>query len=274
MRLRLSLVVTVMAAVAAVVQAQAPADGATYVPGEVLVMLKDGPAGGLQAQSWEGAALSRQEAALGRLQAKYGTTRAPAASGRVHLLKTDRSVAALCAETEPGPGGRVRAAELHLPDLPRAERSGFRRPVRPPVDSDDRGLGHLDRQPRHRDCRAGHRRRCQPSGPQGQHLGQQGRDPGQQDRRRRQRLRRRRPRLELRIDDNNDVTPSGSYSVSHHETQVAGVIAAVGNNGTGRRRRQLAVQHHGPAAEPRISRRRKWRRPWTTRPPTAPASST
>ena len=41
----------------------------------------------------------------------------------------------------------------------------------------------------------------------------------------------------------------------------------------GRLRRQLAVQHHGPAGEPRISPRRKRPRPWSTPRPTGPAWS-
>lgn len=233
MRLRLSLVVTVMAAVAAVVQAQTPADGATYVPGEVLVILKDGSAGGLTAQSWDGAALSRQEAALGRLQAKYGTTRAPTAvAGRVHLLTTDRSVTALCADLN------------HDPEVQDAQPNYIYRICAEPNDPDfaDQYAHQLIQMTKAWDISTGSRDiviAVLGTGVDVNHPDlkaniwtNQGEIPGN------------------KIDDdhngfiddvygwnfesnNGSVTPSGSYSVSNHETQVAGVIGAVGNNGRG-----------------------------------------
>ena len=63
-----------------------------------------------------------------------------------------------------------------------------------------------------------------------EHLPQRRRGPRQRRQRRRQRLGRRRPRVGLR-DNDNDPNPATRYD--NHGTAVAGIAAAVGNNGLG-----------------------------------------
>ena len=89
----------------------APADGGRgqasllgrYVPGEVIVKLKDARAGGIQALSQD-AAVQRSRASLLRLQEKYGAEDQGPVFKRVRdaqryrVLKTRRNVLAVCAE--------------------------------------------------------------------------------------------------------------------------------------------------------------------------------
>jgi subtilisin family serine protease len=231
MRLSPFVIVTVLAAAAAA-QAQEPVSGATYVPGEVLVVLKDSPAGGLHALSSEVAATVRQEAVLLRLQTKYGATVGQPGSGRIHVLKTGRSVPALCAELRGDP--EVQYAQPNYIYHICAE----------PNDPDfaDQYAHQLIQMTKAWDISTGSRDiviAVLGTGVDVNH-----------------------PDLKANIwvnkaeipgnkidDDNNgfvddvhgwnfesnnaNVVPAGSYSVSNHETQVAGVIGAVGNNGQG-----------------------------------------
>ncbi|MCX5645017.1 MAG: S8 family serine peptidase [Phycisphaerae bacterium] len=233
MRLRLFgvVMVLVLAAVAAAAQAQEPVRGATYVPGEVLVVLKDSPAGGLHALSSDVAATARQEAVLLRLQTKYGVTGGQPGSGRIHVLKTDRSIPALCGEL----GGD--------PEVEYAQPNYIYRICREPNDPDfaDQYAHQLIQMTKAWDISTGSRDiviAVLGTGVDVNH-----------------------PDLKDNIwvnkaeiagngidddkngylddihgwnfeEDNNTVTP-GTSSSSNHETQVAGVIGAIGNNGQG-----------------------------------------
>ena len=82
-----------------------------YVPGEVILKLKDGRTGGFRALAGDAAMVQHQQATLLRLQAKYGvktparlsTSNSPADLRRFYKLKTERDVRALCAELNRDP---------------------------------------------------------------------------------------------------------------------------------------------------------------------------
>ena len=80
----LSVVVAFWTAVSALAPAQEPRGGATYVPGEVIVKLRDVPTGGISALSQNVTALTRQQAVLARLQVRYGVRDAQPVFPRIH----------------------------------------------------------------------------------------------------------------------------------------------------------------------------------------------
>jgi subtilisin family serine protease len=231
-----------LAVVAAAAQAQEPARGATYVPGEVIVKLKDGPAGGIHALSSDVATVSRHEAALLRLQAKYGVEEGQPVLGRVrnpephvpsfYVLKTDRSIPALCAELN------------RDPEVQYAQPNYIYRPCREPNDPDfaDQYAHQLIQMTEAWDISTGSRGiviAVLGTGVDVNHpdlkdniwvnkaeIAGNGIDDDKNG----------------YIDDvhgwnfeeaNGNVSPNTSYSSSNHETQVAGVIGAIGNNGKG-----------------------------------------
>ena len=115
MRPILSLVVTILM-VAPAAQAQSLRSGVTHVPGEVIVKLKDGQSGAIQAlsqapapaQAGEAATAQRHQMSLSRLRMRYGLEEGTPMGSRLrqgscYLLKTGRDVPALCAELNRDP---------------------------------------------------------------------------------------------------------------------------------------------------------------------------
>ncbi|MBM4025583.1 MAG: hypothetical protein FJ280_09275 [Planctomycetes bacterium] len=99
MRLVLSLVVVLSLTAPVAAESEEASRPARYMPGEVIVKLKDTPAGGLQVLS-EAAAGGRRQALLERLQARHGLEAPEPVFPRTHgfyLLRTERSVPELCA---------------------------------------------------------------------------------------------------------------------------------------------------------------------------------
>ncbi len=255
MRPTLSVVVAVLAVVSTLTRAQEPARGLPYVPGEVIVKLKDAPAGGIQALSQEVVALGRHEVALLRLEAKYGVQDAQPVFRRVHervlqglqaasfpnpqsdllpfyVLKTDRPVPALCAELS-------RDADVDY-----AQPNYLYRICRDPNDPDfaDQYAHQLIQMTKAWDLSTGSRDIVIAV------LGT-GVDVNHPDLKENIWTN----KAEIagnKIDDDkngfvddihgwnfakgdNTVAPTGSSSINAHETQVAGVIGATGNNGKG-----------------------------------------
>jgi len=243
MRLILSLAVTILMVAPAAASVPQSMSGATYMPGELIVKLKDRPAGGIHALSSEAAVVSRQEAALLRLQTRYGLGEAQPVFHRGHerlqpnllpfyVLKTEREVPVVCAELR------------RDPDVEFAQPNYIYRPCREPNDPDfaDQYAHQLIQMPQAWDLSTGSRDiviAILGTGVDVNHpdlkeniwvnkaeIAGNGIDDDKNG----------------YVDDihgwnfekaSNNVSPSGTSSTSSHETQVAGVIGAVGNNGKG-----------------------------------------
>jgi subtilisin family serine protease len=245
MRPILSLVVPILM-VAPVAQAQPLRGGVTYVPGEVIVKLKDGPNGTIRALSQslpptglgDAAATQRHQMSLARLRVRYGLEDAapagsPARQEPFYLLKTGRAVPALCAELN------------RDPEVEYAQPNYIYRPCRDPNDPDfpDQYAHQLIQMQMAWDISTGSRDTViaildtgvDVNHPdlqeniwvnQGEIAGNKVDDDGNGY-----------------VDDihgwnfgagDNKIVPTGSPgSTASHGTQVAGVIAAVGNNGKG-----------------------------------------
>jgi subtilisin family serine protease len=252
MRLILSLAVTILM-IAPTAQAQPLKSRITHVPGEVIVKLRDGQSGTIQALSQGVAASGRHEAALLRLRARYGVEgtiavgpadasslnpqsaiRNPqSALPAFYVLKTDRNVPALCAELN------------RDPEVEFAQPNYIYRICRDPNDPDfaDQYAHQLIQMRMAWDISIGSRDiiiAILDTGVDVNHPDlkeniwvNQGEIPGN------------------KVDDDgngyvddvhgwnfgtgdNKIVPTGSPgSTASHGTQVAGVIAAVGNNGKG-----------------------------------------
>lgn len=238
-----------------------PAVGPEYVPGEVIVKLKDGRTGGIRALSPDAATIQRHQATLLRLQEKYGvndggpafhrlrsggtmaspspTANLPSDLQRFYLLKTERDVRAVCAELR------------RDPEVESVQPNYIYRPCRTPDDPEfaDQYAHQLIQMPDAWEISTGSRdvvvavigTGVDVNHPdlkeniwtnKGEIAGNGVDDDGNGY-----------------IDDihgwnfgdsNNNVVPeSGGLfpwevsSISNHETEVAGVIGAVGNNGKG-----------------------------------------
>jgi subtilisin family serine protease len=236
--------------------ASAPRAGAEYVPGEVIVKLKNGSAGGIHVLS-QGSVVERHRSALQRLADRYGVSTAEPVFKRVHerlqrgpagaslsrageellpfyVLRTERNVRRVCAELRGDP------------EVDYAQPNYIYRPCRTPDDPEfpDQYAHQLIQMPEAWEISTGSRDvviALLGTGVDVNH-----------------------PDLKDNIwtnadeipgngvdddgngyvddvhgwnfgDDDNKVVPpiGGFYSVSNHETEVAGVVAAVGNNGIG-----------------------------------------
>jgi subtilisin family serine protease len=270
MRPILYIVVTILVVAPLGIQAGQPTTGATYVPGEVIVKLRDGPVGGIHALSEEAAAVSKYQATLLRLQTEYGVGEGQPVFHRVHerlrqvlsgdrarlgiasstesagrlpesrdldllpfyVLKTERDVQALCAELR------------RDPEVEYAQANYIYRPCREPNDPEfaNQYAHQLIQMTKAWDISTGSRDvviAVLGTGVDVNHpdlkeniwvnkgeIAGNGIDDDKNG----------------FVDDihgwnfengNNVVSPSGSSSISGHETQVAGVIGAIGNNGKG-----------------------------------------
>jgi thermitase len=186
----------------------------------------------VHALSAEVTALNRRQALLQRLQAKYGVQEGPRGFGRVHVLKTDRPVPALCAQLS------------REPEVEFAQPNYKYRICREPNDPEfaDQYAHQLIQMQQAWDISTGSRDTVIAVLGTGVDVNHpdlknniwvnQDEIPGN------------------KIDDdnngyiddvqgwnfeknNNAVSPTNPYSDSSHETQVAGVIGAIGNNGKG-----------------------------------------
>lgn len=232
MKFGFSIIVALLALTPVLAPAQEAAPGGNYVPGEVLVVLRDSPAGSVQALSADVTAANWRQATLQRLEKRFGVATGEPVFGRVHLLTTDRSVSTLCRELSADPG-----VEFAQPNY-------IYHICRDPNDPDfaDQYAHQLIEMAKAWDITTGSRDiviAALGTGVDVNHpdlkdniwinkgeIPNNGLDDDKNG----------------YVDDvygwnfeqnNNAVTPAGSYSVSNHETQVAGVIGAVGNNGKG-----------------------------------------
>ena len=219
---------------------QSPGLTPGYVRGEVIVKLKNGPTGGIQALSQD-AALQRYRASLLRLREKYGVEDQGPVFNRVreglryHVLRTQRNVLAVCAELNADP------------DVEYTQPNYIYRPCRTPNDPDfaDQYAHQLIQMEDAWDISTGSRDVVVAVIGTGVDVNHpdlkdniwvnKGEVPGN------------------KLDDdgngfiddvhgwnfgdsNNNVAPDASdyyADILNHETQVAGVIAAVGNNAKG-----------------------------------------
>src|SRR3990172_8737821 len=102
MALKLSLLVTILLVAPSAAQTEEPLTEATYVPGEVIVKLKDSPSGAIQALWQDPTMMQGHEAVFSRLQRRHGLAAEPVVAQRVghracFVLRTDRDVMAVCA---------------------------------------------------------------------------------------------------------------------------------------------------------------------------------
>jgi hypothetical protein len=88
--------------------AQPLSSGTTYMPGEVIVKLKEGHGGTIHALSQDVGSAERHQVSLSRLRTRYGVEGGVPVDGRTrrgpcYLVKTARDVAAVCAELNRDP---------------------------------------------------------------------------------------------------------------------------------------------------------------------------
>jgi len=102
-------VVVTMLIVLPAAPAQPLRRGATHVPGEVIVKLKDGQSGTIQALAQDAATAQRHQMSLSRLRTRHGLEGGVPIDGRMHhqeqryLLKTARDVPTTCVELNRDP---------------------------------------------------------------------------------------------------------------------------------------------------------------------------